>query len=419
MDAIIISIGTELTTGQCLDTNASWLAEQLSDHGARILRHVTVTDNVDHIATCFREAMKEADMVIATGGLGPTPDDLTREALAIALDKPLETDQAALRQLEAFFARLERSMPPANVCQAMRPQGCEILPNPRGTAPGISHSSSSGHFFILPGVPSEMRAMFQQSIEPLIAQLATGARTARSRLLVFGISEAKLGELLSDLMNPGRSPSVGTSAADGVISVRIVARGESESDARRLLAADVDEVRSRLGDSVFGEGEDTLADAVGSMLLEQGLTVATAESCTGGLIAKHLTDVPGSSGYFIEGFVLYHNSAKTDRLGIPREIINQKGAVSEPVARAMAESCRGISGCDFSISTTGIAGPDGGHPPDKPVGLVYVGLAWEAQTEVRRLLLGDHLTRDEVRDRACKTALNMLRLRLIESQGRP
>ncbi len=416
MNAIIISIGTELTTGQSLDTNAPWLSERLTDLGLQVLTHITVSDDVTQIAEAFEQAMSHANLVVATGGLGPTPDDLSREALAIAIKEPLEIDDLALIQLKAFFLRLERPMPESNLCQAKRPRGCHMLPNPRGTAPGIRHSSDSKHFFLLPGVPSEMRAMFKQSIEPLASQLSSGARAARSRLLVFGISEARLSDMLNDLMTLGRNPSVGTSAADGVISIRIVARGENEAEAQNLLKNDVYEVKSRLGVAVFGEDEDSLASVTGRMLLDSGLTVATAESCTGGLIAKWLTDVPGSSGYFKEGFIVYQNSAKNARLGVPAGLIDRDGAVSESVARAMAEGCRAASTCDFSISTTGIAGPDGGCPPDKPIGLVYVGLAREGHTEVKRLILGDHLTRDQIRDRACKSALNMLRLWLIESR---
>jgi len=416
MNAIIISIGTELTTGQCLDTNAQWLSQRLTDLGGHVQSHVTVSDDVAKIAEAFRLAMSGADVVIATGGLGPTPDDLSREALSLALKEPLETDEIALKQLKSFFISLNRPMPPANLSQATRPKGCEMIPNPRGTAPGISHSSHSKHFFLLPGVPSEMKAMYEQSIEPLIAQHSSGARTVRSRLSVLGISEARLGDTLGNLMVPGRNPSVGTTAADGIISIRIVARGSSESEAQDLLKKDVQEVRSRLGEAVFGENEDTVASVVGHMLLDRGLTIATAESCTGGLIAKRLTDVPGSSRYFKEGFILYHNSTKSSRLGIPADLIDRDGAVSESVARAMAEGCRAVSGCDFSISTTGIAGPGGGCPPDKPVGLVYVGLAREDKTVAKRLMLGEHLTRDEIRDRTCHAALNMLRLWLIESR---
>ncbi len=416
MNAIIISIGTELTTGQCLDTNAHWLSERLTDLGLRILSHITVSDDVTQIAESFQRAMTEANIVITTGGLGPTPDDLSREALAIALKEPLEIDDLAFKQLESFFIRLQRPMPDSNLCQAKRPKNCEIIPNPRGTAPGIVHSSQSGHFFLLPGVPSEMKAMYEQSIEPLVRKLSDGARTIKSRLLVYGMSEARIGDTLGNLMEPGRNPSVGTSAADGVISIRIVARGKNDADAQILLKNDVSEVKTRLGKAVFGEDEDSLASVVGQMLLERGLTVATAESCTGGSVAKRLTDVPGSSGYFKEGFILYHNSTKTARLGVPDDLIERDGAVSESVARAMAEGCREVSGCDISISTTGIAGPGGGQPPDKPVGLVYVGLAREGTTDVRRLVLGDHLTREEVRDRSCKAVLNMLRLWLIESR---
>lgn len=267
--------------------------------------------------------------------------------------------------------------------------------------------------FALPGVPSEMKAMFTEWVLPVAEKAGGGGRTCVGRLSCFGIAESTLGQTIADLMARDRNPSVGTTASAAIISVRIVARGRDEAEAQRLLEADLSEIRRRLGSVVFGRDDETLQDVAGQMLLARGLTVATAESCTGGLLAKRLTDVPGSSGYFLEGFVTYSNQAKQRRLRVPAALIDEKGAVSEEVAAAIAIGCREESGADLAISLTGIAGPGGGRPPDKPVGLVYIGFAARDGVDVQRYLFGEHLSRDEIRDRSCKTALNLLRLRLL------
>jgi nicotinamide-nucleotide amidase len=258
-----------------------------------------------------------------------------------------------------------------------------------------------------------MKAMFDQTVLAFIQSQAAGRCALSRRLLCFGIPEAKLGDLLADLMVRDRNPLVGTTASEAVLSVRILATGADPLEAARKLDADAATVRERLGPLIFGEDEQTLAGAVAELLTTRRRTVATAESCTGGLLAKNLTDTPGSSVYFLRGFVVYSNEAKVDDLGIPAAFVSTHGAVSEEVARAMALACRRKAASDFAISITGIAGPAGGSK-DKPVGLVFIGLASSDSCEIKRVLLGDHLTRAEVRDRACKSALNMLRLRLLE-----
>ncbi|MCO6438325.1 MAG: competence/damage-inducible protein A [Phycisphaerae bacterium] len=414
MDAVILSIGTELVSGQTLDTNAAWLAEQLSAVGCRVVRHVTVGDELEDITRAFREAMECAGTVMATGGLGPTADDLTRQALANALGRELVESAEALAQIEALFARWQRTMSDANRLQALMPEGCEIIPNPRGTAPGIHFQGAarSLDIFVLPGVPSEMKAMFAESVLPAVRARSGGAVTLVARLNSFGMSEANVGEALADLMARDRNPLVGTTASAGVIGVRILATSTNEADARAVLGADVAEVRRRLGEHVFGEGDETLQESVAKRLFETKKTVATAESCTGGLLAKRLTDVPGSSTYFLRGYVSYSNESKIELLGVAAELIQEYGAVSEEVARAMASGCRRASGADFALSVTGVAGPGGGTA-EKPVGLVYVGLADGSGVAVRRLMVGSHLTREEIRDRTCKMALNMLRRKMM------
>jgi nicotinamide-nucleotide amidase len=413
MDAVIISCGTELVTGQCVDTNSAWLSAQLTPLGVRVVEHVTVGDDVTHLASAIRRALDGASLVILTGGLGPTLDDVAREAVAAALGEPLEENSEALVQVRAFFDRWQRPMPESNRRQAMIPRGCEVIPNPRGTAPGIRYSRDDRHLYVFPGIPAEMQAMFSAAVLPRLRAVTGGATTESARLLCFGISEAKLGELLADLMQRGRNPSVGTTASQAILSVRILSEGGPAEEARRLLQADVAEVRRRLGTTIFGEGEDTLESVVARLLVEHGKTIATAESCTGGLLSKRLTDIPGSSAYFLRGYVTYADAAKVDLLAVPADLVSKHGAVSEPVAGAMALGCRRAAGSDYAISITGIAGPTGGSPPEKPIGLVYIGLAHSTGVETLRVLCGDHLTREEIRDRSCKTALNLLRLRLL------
>lgn len=413
VDAVIISCGTELVTGQCVDTNSAWLSAQLTPLGVKVVEHVTVGDDVTHLASAIRRALDGTSLVILTGGLGPTLDDVAREAIAAALGKPLEENPEALAQVRAFFDRWQRPMPESNRRQAMIPRGCEVIANPRGTAPGIRYSRDDRHLYAFPGIPTEMQAMFNAAVVPRLHAVTGGATTESALLLCFGISEAKLGELLADLMQRGRNPSVGTTASHAILSVRVLSEGGSAEEARRLLQADVAEVRRRLGTTIFGEGDDTLERVVARLLVEHGKTIATAESCTGGLLSKRLTDIPGSSAYFLRGYVTYADAAKVDLLAVPADLVSKHGAVSEHVAGAMALGCRRAAGSDYAISITGIAGPTGGSPPEKPIGLVYIGLAHSTGVETLRVLCGDHLTRDEIRDRSCKTALNLLRLRLL------
>jgi len=411
MKAVIISVGEELVSGACVDTNAAWLSRALAADGVTTVRHVTVGDNLADIATAFREAMSVAEVVVCTGGLGPTPDDLTRQGLADALGEPLERSAEAERQIRALFERWQRPLRESNLVQALIPRGCEVIENQRGTAPGIAHATERCQVFLLPGVPVEMFLMYERFVAPRVG--GGGAVTLRAELRCYGMSEAELGDRLADMMARDRNPLVGTTASGAVLTVRFTARGCSDFEARQLLEADQGEVRRRIGHGVFGAGSEELEDALGKLLAERDLTIATAESCTGGLLAQRLTNVPGSSSYFFGGTVCYANKAKIDFLGVPASLIEAHGAVSEAVAVAMAAGCKERAGSDFALSITGIAGPTGGSPPDKPVGLVYIALATPTTCDARRFLFGEHLTRCEIRDRAAKTAMNMLRLQLL------
>jgi nicotinamide-nucleotide amidase len=412
MDAIVISVGTELTLGQTVDTNAAWLSQQLAEIGMHVIEHTTIADEMHSIRRGIEHACDRADTVLISGGLGPTEDDLTRQALAAAMGVELQLHQDCAERVRTFFTRRNRRMPDSNLVQAMFPAGSTPLENTCGTAPGIRATCGKASVFVMPGVPREMRTMYERDVKPALAGSAGAGVLLTRTIRCYGAGESDMGDKIRDLMQAGCNPAVGITAQHAIIGIRINARAETREQARLMLDETADEVRRRLGTLVFGQDDDTLELAVGRLLAEQSKTVSTAESCTGGLIAESLTDVPGSSAYFIDGVVTYANEAKIRLLGVPAELITQHGAVSREVADAMATRCRQLSGSDFALSVTGIAGPAGGSA-DKPVGLVYIGLADAEGCRVSEHRLGDYLTRHEIRDRTRKAALNRLRLRLI------
>jgi nicotinamide-nucleotide amidase len=414
MDAIILSVGNELTFGQTVDTNTAWLSRQLAQIGGQVLMHVTVADEVAPLEREIRRVCELADVVLISGGLGPTEDDLTRNALAAVLGTELQLDERMLEQVRAYFVQRNVPMPEANAVQAMFPVGSTPIENTCGTAPGIRATFGHATIYIMPGVPREMRVMYERSVQPELQARSGGGVILARTLLTFGAGESHIGEQIRDLMQRGRNPTVGTTAQQAVIGIRIHAAGATPQEATALLDRTDTDIRGRLGKLVFGQDGDTLWSVVTKLLIARGKTVATAESCTGGLIAKSLTDTAGSSACVIDGVVTYSNAAKTRLLNVPAELIAAHGAVSKPVAEAMAINCRRLSGTDYALSVTGIAGPDGGTA-EKPVGLVYIGLADENGCDVRELRLGSFLTREEIRERACKAAVNLLRLALVST----
>jgi nicotinamide-nucleotide amidase len=417
MNAITLSIGDELILGQTVDTNSAWLSEKLAALGCDVIAHIAVGDDQQAIVSAIVDAAHRCDLLLISGGLGPTKDDLTRQALARVLNQPLETNETWLRQMEKMFQRLGRTMAESNRAQALIPRGARMLSNTEGTAAGIDAdliSPGSSHpcrIFAMPGVPAEMRAMFQRAVAPELIS-AGGGRVIRSRTLhTFGMGESALGELLGDLMNRSRNPSVGTTVSMGGVSLRITSRESNLSEAEENLARTIAECRRVLGDLIYGSDEQTLPLVVAELLTQGGvLRVSTAESCTGGLLAKMLTDVPGSSLYFQRGWITYSDEAKSEMLGVSTDVISGRGAVSEEVVSAMADGARRKSGADFSLAISGIAGPDGGTPA-KPVGTVCIGLAHPAGRVARTFKFpGD---REMIRDRSAKMALTLLRYQLL------
>jgi nicotinamide-nucleotide amidase len=415
MHAIILSIGDELVLGQTVDTNSAWLSARLAGNGIPTLYHHTIADDMPAIVKAIRLASEDADLVIISGGLGPTEDDLTRQALAEAMGVELFEDAASLEQLQRWFAGRGRPMPDRNRVQVLCPRGATMIENTAGTAPGIRAAFGRATFYVTPGVPREMKVMFERSIEPEI--LASGVMGDRGVILTlkvntFGAGESTVAEQLGELMDRSRNPKVGTTVANGIVSVRVRSEFPTRDTAQAALDQTVALIHERLGAVVFGTEDDTLQQALVTLLTQHGETVTTAESCTGGMIGEMITDVPGSSAAYVGGWITYSNAQKADRLGVPVAVLEAHGAVSEPVVRAMAEGALERSGATHALAVTGIAGPDGGTA-DKPVGTIWLGLAStadETQTMLLRLS-GDRAT---IRDRTAKCAMQMLRLRLLD-----
>ena len=407
--ASIVSIGNEILHGQTLDTNASYLSRKLLSLSIPVISWHTATDDVDSIVRVLQLATQDADVVIVTGGLGPTDDDVTRQGLAKFLDAPLEFRSELLQKIQQQFTSRNVSMPPNNKIQAYLPAGAQIIENNLGTAPGIMAQTGGKSIFVMPGVPSEMKQMFDESVVPQIEKSVTGQAIVVRRLKCFGAGESSIAVVLGDMMQRGRNPVVNCTVSFGVITLHIVASAINENAALEMAEKDEKLIRNLLGELIFGMEEQTLAQVVGEKLAEKHQTIAVAESCTGGLLAKLITDLPGSSEYFTHGWVTYSNEAKIDELNVPSELIKKYGAVSDQVAAVMAEQAKNKAKSGFALSITGIAGPAGGTE-DKPVGLVYIGLSDIQGVQTKKFIfLAD---RESVRMRASQTALNMLRLKL-------
>ncbi len=407
--ASIVSIGNEILNGQTIDTNAAYLSRELFSIGIPVISSYTVSDDVNSIVGALKLASGDADIVLATGGLGPTDDDLTRQAFGKLVGAELQLQNELLERIQGFFAERNLQMSAKNRIQAYIPAGTKALVNNLGTAPGIMAEVEGKLVIAVPGVPSEMKRMFEESVLPELKRLAGGQAVVIRKLKCFGAGESTIGELLGGLCQRGRNPLINCTVERGVITLDIVATARDKNRAQRMVEKDEKLVRDTLGELVYGTGEQTLADAVGQRLAKSKKTIAVAESCTGGTLAKLLTDVPGASRYFTHGWVTYSNEAKIGELGVPAELIEKYGAVSEQVAESIARCARKKAGTSFAIGITGIAGPTGASE-QKPVGLVYISIDSDVGLETERFIFpGD---RESIRLRAAQTALNMLRLKL-------
>jgi nicotinamide-nucleotide amidase len=416
MKAEIISIGTELTTGQNLDTNSQWLSLRLSEMGIPVHFHTTLADDLEENVQAFQVARQRAALVLCTGGLGPTLDDLTRDALAKLAGVELQFHEPSLNHIEEMFSRRGRTMPEANRVQAYCPAGGEMLSNRVGTAPGIWMIIGSTLFVAMPGVPSEMKVMFEEQVRARLQQWAgaTGVMVQR-KINTFGLGESAIEEKLRDLTRRGHVPEVGITASDATISLRIFARAADRIAAEQTIAPIEKIIRDRLGDLVYGVDDEELQHVVVRLLRDSIKTLSVAEGVTGGLLAQRLTSVPGISQFFRGGVVAYDNRAKIDWLGVPSRLIDEHGAVSPQVAEAMAIGCRVRFGADLALSTVGIAGPGGGSE-SKPIGLVYAALAWDGGA--KSISSNWIAARYEVQNRTAKMALNLARLHLLKDARR-
>jgi len=410
--ASIVSVGNEVLSGQTVDTNASYLSRKLLSIGIPVVSSYTIADDVDSILRALNLAGSDSDVVLATGGLGPTDDDLTRQGFAKFLGTELQLENKLLERIEDFFTRRNLQMPERNKVQAYIPFGAKALINNIGTAPGIIAKVKGKLVVALPGVPSEMKRMFEESVLAELKRFANESQQvgmAVRKLKCFGAGESTIAELLGSLCQRGRNPLINCTVEHGVITLHIIATAEDRDKAQQMAEKDEKLLWSILGELVYGTGEQTLAEVVGQRLAQQKKTIAVAESCTGGTLAKLITDVSGASRYFMHGWVTYSNRAKNSELGVSANLIEKYGAVSDQVAEAMAQGARRRAGTDFAIGITGIAGPTGGSE-QKPIGLVYISVDSVGGCETLRFIMpGD---RALIRLRAAQTALNMLRLRL-------
>jgi nicotinamide-nucleotide amidase len=410
LTAEIIAVGSELLTPFRTDTNSLWLTDWLNSVGIEVKLKTIVGDDDARLEETIRDALKRSVVVVITGGLGPTEDDITRKIAARALSRRLSLDERVLDEIKAKFLHWGRKMPDINARQAMVIEGAEVLPNPNGTAPGMYVEHEGRIVVLLPGPPRELKPMFESHVLLKLSERAGGLHVARRVLRVAGMGESAVDERIAPVYTQYKNPQTTILFNNTEIEIHLTAQGKTEQEAELLLDGLAGQIEERLGDSIFAFRGEQMEEVVGLRLAVGGFTLACAESCTGGLVAHRLTEVPGSSNYFMEGVVTYSNEAKTRLLGVPAELIERHGAVSAEVAEAMAEGVKRRAATDFGLSVTGIAGPGGGTT-EKPVGLVYISLADDAHTEHRRIMLpGD---RHLIRWRASQAALDLLRRRLI------
>jgi nicotinamide-nucleotide amidase len=404
--AEILAVGSELLDPLRQETNGSYITGKLLEIGIEVGARITVADDALLLESAFRNALGRADVVIATGGLGPTADDLTREAAAAALGRRLHRDPRLLEDLKARFARFQRVMAPVNEQQADLIEGGVSLPNPRGSAPG-QHAEQDGRLvFLLPGPPGEMAPMLEDHVLPLLRARA-GSTVVRKRILrLAGVGESDIEQVAAPVYKTFDNPRTTILGGASEVELQLVATASGEAAALERIEALNAALRAVLPGRIYSEDGRALHEVVAALLVERGMTLALAESCTGGLLAGRLTEVAGASAFLERACVTYSNRSKAELLGVDPALIEAHGAVSEEVARAMAEGVRRRAGTDVGLSVTGIAGP-GGATPDKPVGLVFVGLSGAAGNRVRRLqLFGD---RERIRRQSCTIALEMLR----------
>ena len=412
MIAELIAVGTELLLGNVANTDAQMVSEGLSTLGITVHHHTVVGDNPQRLTEALETARKRADIIITTGGLGPTYDDLTKQTICRAFGREMELHQDILEEIRSWFeTKMGKAMPENNVQQAMLPVGCTVFANPVGTAPGCAFQEGGVHVLMLPGPPFECQYMFEHQAAPYLERLTDGVIVSHE-IRVFGMGESAVEEALREPMTQLTNPTLAPYAKTNECMVRATAKAATREAAEDLLRPLVEQVKGILGDVVYGVDVDSLEAVVSALLRERGLTLSAAESCTGGLIAKRMTDLPGASKVFRGGVVSYTNGVKAGVLGVPDALLEQYGAVSEPVARAMAEGCRRACGSDLAVSVTGVAGPDKDDWGNE-VGTVYIALASREGTLCKRLFCGRGRGRGRVRTSAAHNAFDIIRRTLL------
>lgn len=402
----LISVGTEILLGDILNTDAQYLSIELAKLGISVIHQSTVGDNRERLLAQLDEAAKRSDIIILSGGLGPTPDDLTKEVCCEFFGKEMFLHEPTVEKIKEYFSSKGIEMAQNNLKQAMLPKDCVIFPNDNGTAPGMAIEKDGVHILVLPGPPRELKPMFQNCAVPYLMQFSDRIIVSHN-IRTFGIGESSMAERVNDLFD-AQNPTIAPYAKDGEALLRVTAMAKTKEDAESLCEPIIEEIKKRLDAYVYGVDYNCIEEAAVGMLKEHHLKVATAESCTGGLIAKRITDVPGASEVFECGIISYANGIKHKVLGVSEDDLNKYGAVSEPVAKQMAQGALKVSGADIAVSVTGIAGPDS-DSTGKPVGLVYIGLADKENVWVREI-------RTSRRDRSynryvsASNALDMIRL---------
>ena len=403
----ILSVGTELLLGNIANLDAQILSRGLSELGLNVFWHTVVGDNPQRAREAVAIAKQRADIIITTGGLGPTCDDLTKNVLAEAFGKKLVFDEGSAQRIRSYFTRTKRPMTENNLQQAMLPEGCTVLTNDWGTAPGCAFEAEGCHVIMLPGPPSECRPMFQYRAKPYLLSLSEGV-IASHTLKLFGIGESAMEAQLREQMNTMHNPTLAPYAKEGECELRVTAKAADDAAAQALLLPTVEQIKALFGSKVYGVDVPSLEYVVLEGLKARGLTLGTAESCTGGLMAKRLTDIPGASQAFKGGIVSYTNEVKANVLGVPQHLLDQFGAVSQEVAIAMAQGAREALGCDIALSSTGVAGPDKDEW-DNEVGTMFVAIATAEGCHVRPLKLGNRPVRERLRIQTASHAFDLAR----------
>lgn len=410
MKTEIITVGTEILLGDILNTNTHYLSNELANMGIDVYYQITVGDNEQRLLSQLKESFKRSDLVILTGGLGPTEDDITKEVCAKYFNMEMEFHEQSWDKIIEIHNKMNRKPTENNRKQAYFPKGSLILPNKYGTAPGCIMEKDKKTIIVMPGPPKEMKPMFDNYVKPFL--LKDNKNILKSKVLrIIGIGESKIENDLLDLIDKQINPTIATYAKDGECTVRITAKGKNEKEVESLIEPISNEIKSRFKEKVYGEDDTAIEDEVAKILVDNNLTIAVAESCTGGMVAADLINYPGISSVFMEGCVTYSNEAKMMTLNVKKETLNTVGAVSEQCAKEMSEGVAARHNTNIGLSTTGIAGPEGGSE-DKPVGLVYMGITINNKTIVKKYIFNGN--RQQIRSRACKTLLNDLRLELLK-----